>query len=73
MTIMPPHTQVQEELVRDLAQALKTVTDNPSKYNKEGSAAMYGMVASIPDNSIVDKFLTQLFDIVYLPDPRAAK
>jgi len=70
MTILPPHCNVQEELVRDLTKAVEIVTADPGKYNKEGSAAMYGMVASIPDASIVDKFLTQLFDIVYLPDPR---
>jgi hypothetical protein len=32
--------------------------------------ATYGMVAKIPDDAIVDKFMTQLLDVIYTPDNR---
>ena len=28
------------------------------------------MVAKIPDDAIVDKFMTQLLDVIYTPDDR---
>lgn len=41
--------------------------------NSKGSAAMYGMVATIPDNAIVDDFLIGLFNELYKTKPRASK
>ena len=42
----------------------------PQRYANEGSAATYGMVAKIPDDAIVDKFMVQLMDVLYVPDAR---
>lgn len=34
---------------------------------KKGSAAMYGMVASIPDKGMIDDFILSFFSEVYTP------
>eukprot|EP00729_Bicosta_minor_P003909 gene3909-22992_t len=54
-TVLPPHAAVKELLIEHMA---------------EGSAATYGMVAKIPDDAIVDKFMVQLMDVLYVPDAR---
>ena len=33
--------------------------------SKKGTAAMYGMVASVPDKTIVDDFVVQFFNQIY--------
>jgi len=37
---------------------------------KEGSAAMYGMIATIPDNAIIGDFLIGMFNELYKTKPR---
>ena len=37
---------------------------DPSKYEK-GTKAMYGMMASIPDEAIVEDFVVHLMDKMY--------
>ena len=34
---------------------------------KKGSAAMYGMVASVPDKGLVDDFIVSFFSAIYTP------
>eukprot|EP00039_Didymoeca_costata_P023937 m.8756 g.8756 ORF g.8756 m.8756 type:complete len:540 (+) comp3951_c1_seq1:260-1879(+) len=70
MTVMPPHSDVKEKLMNDMKNAIKTVTTDPAKYNAEGSAAMYGMVAKIPSGTIVEKFMVHLMDVIYTRDFR---
>jgi len=69
-TLMPPHCEVREKLAEDFVAAVNIVKADPAKYASEGSAATYGMVAKIPDDAIVDKFMTQLLDVIYTPDDR---
>eukprot|EP00164_Ancoracysta_twista_P005606 GFYU01007687.1.p1 GENE.GFYU01007687.1~~GFYU01007687.1.p1 ORF type:complete len:518 (-),score=170.19 GFYU01007687.1:304-1857(-) len=64
MTVMPPHAKIKEAFVKDLKAAVVTARKDPS-LKSQGSAAMYGMVAKIPDNSIVENFLTTFLDKVY--------
>lgn len=58
MTIMPSHAGKVPTFLADLAKSVDFVLNNP-RMNKEGSAAMYGMVATIPSTVIVDKFLIE--------------
>lgn len=51
-TIMPQHSAVKEEFIKDLKAAFEEVKMNPEKYAKTSNAATYGMVASIPENAI---------------------
>ena len=37
------------------------------KLASEGTAAMYGMVAKIPDSGLIDEFLINVFNQIYTP------
>ena len=39
------------------------------KLAAEGSAAMYGMIATIPDNAIINDFLIGMFNELYKTKP----
>jgi hypothetical protein len=52
------------QFVEDLKASVAEVKANP-QLAKQGSAAMYGLVAKIPSDSIVETFLTTLFSKVY--------
>lgn len=66
MTLMPPHAKKHEQFLANLRSAVEHVRAHP-ELAKEGSAAMYGLVAKIPSNVIVEKFLlefeSQVFDV----------
>jgi len=49
------------DFVKDLGEAVTEVRDNPLKY-KGGSAAIYGMAATIPDRSVVSNIATIMLD-----------
>lgn len=54
-------------LSRKLIYFAPQVSADPAKYSKVGSAAMYGMIATIPDETIIDKFVAKWMDQVYSP------
>jgi len=65
MTLMPAHAAKWQQLVADLDESVEHVLAHP-ELAKTGSAAMYGMVAKIPSDTIVEDFLiefeSQVFD-----------
>jgi len=69
-TVLPPHCPVKELMIEHMKEAIRIVKSDPKKYAGEGSAGAYGMVAKIPDDAIVDKFMVQLMDVLYVPDAR---
>jgi len=64
MTLMPSHTNTKHQLVEDLKKSVDMVRENPN-LNKLGSAALYGMVARIPSNALVDEFLLTMMGKMY--------
>lgn len=64
---MPRHAAIVDQLVSDLRLSVDEVKANP-QLNKEGSCGMYGMVASIPDNTIVSDFIIEFFSALYKTD-----
>jgi len=54
---------VADDFVKDLKEAVSLVKANPKAYDK-GSAAMYGMAASIPDRSIVEDITVGFLDLL---------
>jgi len=64
-TLMPQHSKVCHKFVADLKAAVAEVTTNPEKHVKQGSAAMYGMVAQISDATVVEEFLYAFLDHIY--------
>jgi hypothetical protein len=67
MSVVPLHAQNVDQLVADLAEAVQTVLAHPELVN-EGTVGMYGMVAKIPDNTIVTDFIIGVFSALYKRD-----
>ena len=64
MTIMPNHIGKMDNIIVMVKECLQEVKKDPSKYEK-GTKAMYGMMASIPDEAIVEDFVVHLMDKMY--------
>jgi sphinganine-1-phosphate aldolase len=64
LTITPAHTPIVEKYLSDLIEARDYAKAHPELAG-EGMAAMYGMVASIPDPTMVHQFLYQYMDQRY--------
>ena len=47
--------------------SLQCVLRVSNQLAKKGSAAMYGMVASIPDKALIDDFIISFFSEVFTP------
>ena len=60
------HTKpgVSERFIKDVQEITAEMMADPSS-SGEGSGAMYGMAASIPDRSIVDKVVGIYLDCLY--------
>ncbi|XP_064597644.1 uncharacterized protein LOC135464085 [Liolophura sinensis] len=63
-SILPHHVPFVEPLLQDLAKSCDEVKANKT-LAKKGSAAMYGMVATIPDKAIINDFIVEFFSEVY--------
>lgn len=64
-SIMPHHTdQVVGKLLEDFRTSVETAKGNV-KLSGTGSAAMYGMMAKIPEKGIVDGFIIEFFSQLY--------
>ncbi len=64
LTITPAHTPIVDKYLADLKDSIATAKAHP-ELAEEGMAAMYGMVAHIPDPSMIDHFLYQYMDERY--------
>ena len=64
MTIMPQHYPVIDKLIESIKQSLIELKENPTQF-ENGSKAMYGMVAKIPDENLTEDFVVHYMDQVY--------
>jgi sphinganine-1-phosphate aldolase len=58
--VTPAHAAVLEKFLADLAECAKSLAAGEPA--PDGSAAMYGMVGTIPDKQQVDDFLVEFLD-----------
>lgn len=63
-SILPHHTPVADDLIRDMKESTAEVKTNKT-LAKKGTAAMYGMIGVVPDKTIVTDFLVEFFSEVY--------
>ncbi len=64
VTVSPYHENVVDEFIADLAEAAKEIENvDASKLSEE--AAMYGMMASMPDRSVAGQFAVQYLNDLY--------
>jgi len=61
MMITAAHEKVAEPFISDLRESVEEVIANP-KASSEGTAAMYGMAASLPDRKAVNGFVLDFMD-----------
>lgn len=64
LTVTPSHAAAAETYLRDLREVTAYVTAHP-ELEAEGNAAMYGMLAQVPERAQVRDFIVQLFDNMY--------
>jgi len=64
LTLVPAHTKTRVQFIADLKISVEAVKANPELVSS-GSAAMYGMMAKIPDNTLLDEFMLALIGKVY--------
>ncbi len=69
LMVTPAHTHHISKFLADLKECVAAVRANPS-LSTEGMAAMYGMMAKVPDPSMVDQFLYQYMDERYATAPK---
>ncbi len=64
LMVTPAHTAHIEAFLKDLRESIAKVKSDPS-LSTQGMAAMYGMMAKVPDPSMVDQFLYRYMDDRY--------
>jgi sphinganine-1-phosphate aldolase len=64
LTITPAHAPIVDRYLGDLKECREFAKGHP-ELAREGMAAMYGMVATVPDPKMVDQFLYQYMDQRY--------
>lgn len=64
LTVTPSHAAAADTYLRDLREVTAHVTAHP-ELEAEGNAAMYGMLAQVPERAQVRDFIVQLFDNLY--------
>lgn len=64
MSIMPQHCPLVDDIIRVMKEALEEILDDPTLYEKD-SKAVYGMLAEIPDEVVVEDFMVRYMDNIY--------
>jgi sphinganine-1-phosphate aldolase len=64
LTITPAHTPIVDKYLADLRESVEYARAHP-ELGGEGMAAMYGMVAKLPDPTMITQFLYQYMDERY--------
>eukprot|EP00127_Corallochytrium_limacisporum_P002279 Clim_evm67s109 gene=Clim_evmTU67s109 len=66
LTIMPPHIETHKQFLKDLHATVDILKSPEGKeLNSKGTAAMYGMITSIPDDTVVYDFIVNFLGKVY--------
>lgn len=64
MMVNPHHAEIVEPFLNDLRASVKEVKENPSK-STDGQAAMYGMVASLPNRDKIESYVINFLKSQY--------
>ena len=62
--VNPHHAEVVKPFLKDLRDSVDEIVQNPQEID-DGSAAMYGMVASLPDRKKVKDYLLNFVKAQY--------
>jgi glutamate/tyrosine decarboxylase-like PLP-dependent enzyme len=64
MMVNPHHTEIVDTFLKDLRETVKDVVENPGE-STDGDAAIYGMVASLPDRDKVKDYIINFLKSQY--------
>jgi glutamate/tyrosine decarboxylase-like PLP-dependent enzyme len=64
MMVNPHHAEIVETFLKDLKESVKEVVENPGS-SSDGDAAIYGMVASLPDRGKVKDYIINFLKSQY--------
>ncbi|HUW89689.1 MAG TPA: aspartate aminotransferase family protein [Candidatus Nanopelagicaceae bacterium] len=64
MMVNPHHARIVDTFLKDLKEAVKEIKEHPEA-SSEGDAAIYGMVASLPDRNKVKEYITNFLKSQY--------
>ena len=64
MMVNPHHAEIVETFLKDLRESVKDVLENP-RSSSDGDAAIYGMVASLPDRGKVKDYIVNFLKSQY--------
>ncbi len=64
MVTSPAHGEVADDFLADLAASVAEVRRNPAA-SQQGQAALYGMMTTLPDPTMVDEVVLQMLDGLY--------
>ncbi len=64
LSVLPQHARTVDLFLKDLEHAVNYVKEHPESAN-QGTTGVYGMVAKVPDKSIIDSFIIKFFGSIF--------
>ena len=64
VSLMPQHHKKIDDIIECLNRSTEDIMRNPDKYEND-SKAVYGMLAKIPDEAVVEDFMVHYMDQIY--------
>ena len=64
VSLMPQHRAKIDSIIECLNKSTEDILRNPDKYAND-SKAVYGMLAKIPDEAVVEDFMVHYMDQIY--------
>ena len=64
MSLMPQHCRLIDDILSVMEKSIKEIQSNPSLFDND-SKAVYGMLAKIPDEAVVEDFMVHYMDQIY--------
>ena len=64
LMVTPVHKNIVDKFLSDLKESVKYLISHP-EVAQEGTAPMYGMMASVPDRGMVHNFVLQFVEGLY--------
>lgn len=64
MSVMPQHAPQCDAIIKAINEAVEIILKHPDRYEGD-SKAVYGMLAKIPDEAVVEDFMVHYMDQIY--------
>ena len=68
LSVLPQHARTADLFIEDMKYSVQYVRDHPETANG-GTTGVYGMVAKVPDKTIIDSFIVKFFGSIFMQSP----